>query len=270
MHKPKINLVGIINITPDSFSDGGKFFKSDDAVRQAYNLIEEGADYVELGADSTRPGSKCVGPKEELKRLRPVLEKLAGEVSLIVDTHHASIADFALNLGAEIINDVSGASDPEMLSVISKHNKKIVIMYSSSKEPHVFSEPVSGKDIVKEIEDFFESKLKQLDDVGISREQTIFDTGLGAFISNDPGFSWKILKSTSRYSELNVPLMLACSRKGFLKEVVGGEIEERDPISAYLAGFFIQSAFNLEEIYIRAHNIKMHKSLLSTINKLNH
>ena len=263
-----MKLVGIVNITPDSFSDGGNYIAADRAISHAYQLVKEGADYVDFGADSTRPGSSCVGPDEEWKRLEPVLTEISAQIPFSVDTHHAEIAKKAVTLGASIINDVSAAQDPEILKVIADSDARLVLMYSNSKRPHVFSDKNSSGDIITLIENFFTERIETALSSGVKKGQLILDTGMGAFISNEAEDSWEVVKRYAHFSKLGYPLLFGCSRKGFLKAADELEIEERDPVSALLAVYVSNVTAKVPEFYIRTHNIALHKNFLDTYQKL--
>ena len=264
---PKIHLVGILNVTPDSFSDGGRYLDPQKALNKAQSLIENGADLIDIGADSTRPGSECVGSKIEQERLEPVLSLLSDyKIPFAVDTHIAETAQFAIEHGASMINDVSGGYDSEMFSVISKSNTenkvKYVLMYSRCTPPHEFSEESDGN-ILKVIKGFFEEKIDLALQAGVDREQIILDTGMGKFISDSPQRSWQVARGFAELSDLQLPLYIGASRKGFLKLPLETCVEERDYLSAYIGKLAAQSLPENQQLFIRTHNILMQKQLLS-------
>lgn len=263
-----IKLVGILNLTPDSFSDGGKYNNQEQAVAHARRLISEGADWVELGGDSTRSGSICVGPQEEWKRVEPVLQALSGQCALALDTHHAQVARQALTYGVSIINDVSAGSDPQMFEVLAASSAKLVLMYSRCITPHVFGPEASG-DIITCIIEFWSAKRALAFQAGIKPEQLIFDTGMGAFLSAKPDRSLELLQ---RFSELQVfehPLMLAISRKGFTKEAQETSIDQRDHRSLQLTLDVLQKANLGCPVYLRVHNVALHKAAIARTFALN-
>ena len=149
--------MGILNITPDSFSDGGKYLKLDNAIKRAEELTKQGAEIIDIGAESTRPGSSAVNSNEELDRMSPVVKKLASNYTLSIDTYKAKTAEKCLELGAKIINDITALRhDDAMASIIKEYNSEIVLMFSKKKEPHADLEEKEYKDLIKEIIDFYQ------------------------------------------------------------------------------------------------------------------
>lgn len=260
----KISLVGILNITPDSFSDGGQFYNAPDLVlTSALKLIEDGAELVDIGADSTRPGSICVGKNEEWYRLEPVLKVLSkNSIPFSVDTHHALIAERAIESGAIMINDVTAGVDPDMFPLISRSKIKYVAMYSRCSAPHVFAIEPEG-DILSRITDFFKNLLVKFETSGVERSKIILDPGMGKFISDDPLSSWQVIRGLSAFEEFNLPLYLGCSRKGFLQLPFERDISERDYLSSISALIASKSIGNIKQLYIRTHNIRLQKLVLN-------
>lgn len=249
-------IVGILNVTPDSFSDGGKFFSGPSALIHAKQLQEQGADIIEIGGDSTRPGSVCVGLEEEWRRLEPVLNGLPEGVVVSVDTHHASTAERALESGASIINDISAGHDPRMFEVVAQHAARIVLMYSRLAAPHAFADEKSG-DIVALASDFLLNKVELALAAGIKRENIILDPGMGAFISTTPQRSFELLTRFSELQNLGFPLMLGVSRKKFLKREGESSVAERDHLSAQWSKTVLDALPSSQVVYIRAHNVEL-------------
>lgn len=247
-------IVGVLNITPDSFSDGGEFYNVERAVSQGIRLRANGAHVVDIGAESTGPGNSAVSAEEEQSRLLEVVTTLAPIVPLSIDTYKASTARFCLEKGACIINDVSALrADKGMVSVISEFDAFVVLMYSKENgaSPHVSKSPKVYKDIIAEISKFLSERIEFALKNGISEDKIILDPGMGGFLSPDPKYSWEVLRRfeelTDKFSDF--PFMIATSRKGFL----GGEITERDPVSQLTAMDALTKGAKL----IRTHNVKM-------------
>jgi dihydropteroate synthase len=272
-----LKLVGVLNITPDSFSDGRSFYNNPHvAVDKALKFIEEGAALVDVGADSTRPESMCVGPEEEWVRLRPVLELLSKEdIPFAVDTHHAEVAKKAIQLGALMINDVSAGADLNMLNVIASSEVKYVVMYSrcnffSPDAKHTFLDEEEG-DIIGAIRDFFVSFLSKAKAAGIDQGKLILDPGMGKFISDDPKNSWQVIRNLKILSSLACPLYLGISRKGFLALPGEGILSdadkyfERDLNSAVAALIAIRGLASDQQLYVRTHNIAAHRKLMNSM-----
>lgn len=250
-----VSLVGILNITPDSFSDGGRFDSAAAAITAGEKLIEQGADWLDIGGDSTRPGSVCVGPEEEWRRIGPVVTELAPRFSVSVDTHHAAVAEQALAVGAQMINDVSAGHDPQMFSVVASNNAKIVLMYSRCPRPHEFG-PAPAGDVISAIRIFFENRIDAALRAGVRREQLILDSGFGAFLSEDPKVSFEVAERYGELAEFGLPLMIGVSRKGFLKRA--GELSptDRDPASAQLAADIVKRLPVNQSVLVRSHSIR--------------
>ncbi len=268
-----IKLVGILNVTPDSFSDGGLYLSPDVAIAQAHNLVSEGADIVDIGGQSTRPGSKSIGAAEEIKRINPVLKEVATFAPVSVDTYRSEVAAFAIENGASIINDVTSGSDPAMFDVIADSDAKIVLMYSALTKPHDFSFQErevenSGVDLIVKIREFFHKKLEKALESNILAEQIILDPGMGAFVSKRPEYSWQLIRRFKELAETEFPLMFASSRKGFLKQEGESSPIERDPLTA-LTGTLVAQDFGFHgPDYIRVHNVKLQRAFLNTAFKV--
>ena len=211
-----ITLVGILNVTPDSFSDGGEYFTSEAGLKQAYKLLEDGAEILDIGADSTRPGSACCGEDEEWRRLEPVLNGLPGSTRFFVDTHHPGVAAKALALGAAGINDVFGGRAPGMLELLAGYSKaRLVLMYSRCDTPHHFGPEAQG-DLFDTIYAWLKERVETALRAGIRREQIILDPGMGAFVSAERGRALRLLERFVEFSSLGFDMMLGISRKGFV------------------------------------------------------
>lgn len=220
-------LMGIVNVTPDSFSDGGQNFGCDEAVDHALRLEEQGADLLDLGAESTRPGAEPVPLDEELRRLMPVVERLAARVRIpiSIDTYKAEVARQTLSAGASIINDISGLQfDPEMLSVIGRFQAGVVCMHIQG-TPQTMQRSPHYHDVVTEIKGYFSERLDEMTSAGVHSEQIVFDPGIGFGKTAEHN-----LQLLSHIAELRTgarPLLIGHSRKGFLKRILGRPVDER-------------------------------------------
>ena len=252
--KRQTKLVGILNITPDSFSDGGLYFNCDDAIRQMYKLIEDGADIIDIGAESTRPYSIPVESSEQIDRLKPLLKNISDiEIPISVDTRNAEVADFVLNNGAQIINDVSGLnSDPKMLDVISRYNAKIIIQHSTSRAENI----VQYEDVVESVYNFFLSKINLAKEKGVV--DIIIDPGIGFGKTKENCF--EILDRIKEFYSLNLPIMLGVSRKTFL----GVSDSNNDLKDAFTLAISYPLMKNKVD-YLRVHNVKIHRQLLDSV-----
>jgi len=258
-------LVGILNLTPDSFSDGGKFTRLEAAEAQAFNLREAGADIIELGADSTRPASVCVGVETEWLRLEPVLKALTGKLPLALDTHHAEIVKRAQKYDLEFINDVSSAYEAEMFEAVKAARCNLCLMYSRFEVPHKFGRELEG-DLVHGIKTFLARKITQASQYKFNSHKIILDPGMGAFISETPQRSFEVLNRFEEFEELSSKLMLGISRKGFLgKEKT---MQQRDESSAALAQEVVSKLSSSTQLFLRVHNPRLHLNLRTAENGL--
>lgn len=247
-------IVGVVNITPDSFSDGGKYLNSDKAIEHALQLLADGATWIELGAESTRPSSQRLESKQELERLLPVVEALSERCILAVDTYHAETAEQCLMRGVKIINDVSALrADVEMAKTIANYCSWLVLMHSKEhgKDPHATQSECEYVDLVAEVISFLEERIEHAVKAGIARSRIIIDPGMGAFLSPNPKYSFEML---ARYDQLvqkfpDLACMVATSRKGFL----GGALSDRDALSQMSSLIAVQNGAKV----IRTHNVKM-------------
>lgn len=252
-------IMGILNITPDSFSDGGLFFTKRKALKHAKKLIEDGADIIDIGGESTGPGSKKVNQESELKRILWIIKEIKKikNIPISIDTYNSKTAEACLNAGADIINDVSGLrGDKKMASVAAKYNCPIVIMYSKDKTPRTTIKNKSYKDVIKEISSFFQERLEFAKAAGIKKTNIILDPGMGHYISSNRKYSFEIISRLSEFKKLKTPILVGISRKSFIG---GAKPEERDNASAALS---LIAYLNGARI-IRTHNVKSVKNLIT-------
>lgn len=220
-------IMGIVNVTPDSFSDGGHYLESAAAVAQGQQLVADGAAVLDIGGESTRPGAAPVSEDEELRRVIPVIAALASSVRvpLSIDTMKARVAREALQAGATIVNDVSGLlADPMMESVCAESACGVIVMHMKGTPQTMQLDPQYG-DVVADVRSFFESRLRDLTAAGIAAERIMFDPGIGFGKTAEHN-----LQLLSRVNDLRVgqrPLLVGHSRKKFLKKLLGRDVDER-------------------------------------------
>lgn len=228
-------LAGIVNVTPDSFSDGGRFHAPDAALDHALRLLAEGADWIDLGAESTRPGGGVYGEgaagvtaDEELARLLPVLERLRPRTgaTLSVDTRKAAVARAALAAGADLINDVSGLADPEMAGVVAAAGCPIVLMHSRGELPTMQS-GIAFRDVVTEVRDELAALRDRAIAAGISPRQIVLDPGIGFGKTAEQNAD--LLCRLDRIVALGQPVLVGASRKSFLGALTGAPVDDRLP-----------------------------------------
>ncbi len=213
----KIAVMGILNLTPDSFSDGGEWNNPENALSRALQMEEEGADLIDIGAESTRPNASAISLEEEKKRLFPVLEKILLKIKIPIslDTRRAAIARDAIGLGVSLLNDVSAFSfDPEMVEVLSKTTVPIVLMHQRG-NPQTMMEDVEYEDILSELVNYFKTKISFLESHGIVKERIIIDPGIG--FAKKGVQNLKILANLQEFVFFNCPILVGLSRKSFLQ-----------------------------------------------------
>ncbi len=243
--------MGILNVTPDSFSDGGKFDSTDSAVAQALKLQAEGADIIDIGGESTRPYSQAVTTEQELQRVIPVIEKLARqiEIPISIDTSKAQVAEQAIAAGAEIINDVTGLQgDPAMVSVAIESGAGVCAMHMQG-TPQDMQDNPSYQDVVEEIFSYLKSRRTCLLDAGIKEENICLDPGIG--FGKTHQHNLQLMNQVSRFLELGSPILVGHSRKGFIRKATGDESSER--IAGTLAASLHLAAAGVH--IIRVHDI---------------
>lgn len=257
--KKQTKLVGILNITPDSFSDGGKYIEPVDAKKHLIELIQDGADIIDIGAESTRPGAKEVGQAEQISRLKPILSFIQKEnikTPISIDTRSSEVADFVLNNGAGIINDVSGFDyDTKLAEVVSRYNAGVIIQHSNG-TPQTMQENPQYNNVIEDIFFTLKNKIEYADSIGI--KNIIIDPGIGFGKTKENNF--EILERIEEFYALNCPIMLGVSRKRLL-DVKEDDNELKDALTLAISYPLIKSGVD----YLRVHNVKFHKSLLKTI-----
>ena len=214
-------IMGILNVTPDSFSDGGKFNNVDKALEHATQMVEEGADIIDLGGESTRPGHSYVEVDEELKRVIPVIKKLKEQldIPISVDTYKAKVADESLKLGVEMINDIWGLQkDKDMASVIAKHNAYICIMHNQDNTEY-------DKDIMESIKEFLLESIDIAINAGVDKEKIILDPGIGFGKTYEQNL--EVLKRLGELKSLGYPILLGTSRKSVIGNTLNLPPQER-------------------------------------------
>ena len=213
------NIMGVLNLTPDSFSDGGKFNKKNQGVNHAKYLFKFGADIVDVGGESTRPGSKSVNLKEELKRIEKTIRKISKKIPLSLDTRKSEIMNKGIKLGVKLINDVSGLSyDPKTINVLKENKIPFVIHHSQGNPENMQNKPNYQNELL-DIYDFFEDKIKFLRSKGIKHSNIIIDPGIG--FGKNLKHNMNLIRGISIFHTLGFPILLGLSRKKFIKDLSG-------------------------------------------------
>lgn len=257
--KPEI--MGILNITPDSFSDGGNYLEHNKALSHARLMIAQGAKIIDVGAESTRPNSTAVNSETELERIKEVVTELAKDYTISIDTFRAQTAKTCLELGAKIINDVSALRySSDMAKIISEHHAEVVLMYSKQDggSPHATKEKKNYTNVIEEIRTFLSKQIDYALQQGIDTSKIILDPAMGTFISPDAKYSWEVLGKLEQLSSYfsDFRILIGTSRKGFL----GAEnIEVLSQITALIA---VSKGVSI----IRTHNVEMALRFCTVLN----
>lgn len=258
-------VMGILNVTPDSFADGGRHFDFESAINRAKEMISEGVDIIDVGGESTRPGADRVSEEVERDRVIPVLTELAEiGVTLSIDTTRASIAQAAIGAGATIINDVSGGlADPKMAALVASNpSVQYVVMHwrGHSKDMQKAAEYQS---VVSEVKDELEERVIALTKSGVLPEQIILDPGIG--FAKSSTHNWELLKNIDRLNFLGFPLLVGASRKKFLGDLLNGAIaDDRESASIALTTYLARSGV----WGVRTHSVKPHRDAIAIVEEM--
>lgn len=253
-------IMGIINVTPDSFSDGGRFSSSYDAVEEGLRLVEAGVDMLDIGGESTRPGSDAVPLAEELTRVIPVIRALAKQVDLpiSIDTTKSQVAREAIASGAEIINDISAVRfDPEMLDLAAETGAGLVLMHMRGMPKDMQAGSLYYNSLVDDITAFLRERLESVIDGGVERERTMLDPGIG--FGKTAEDNMRLLKHLACFKVLGRPIMTGVSRKAFIGKVTGGEPRERLEGTAAAVAISIANGSSV----VRVHDVAAMKKVVA-------
>jgi dihydropteroate synthase len=252
-------LMGILNVTPDSFSDGGEFFGVKPAVAQAEKMLDEGAHSIDVGGESTRPGSDPVSPEEELRRVIPVIEGILEsrpEAIVSIDTYRASTAEAALDAGARVVNDVTALrGDSKMAGLVAERGCPVVLMHMLG-EPKSMQRDPRYEDVVREVRDFLAGRAEHAVNAGLREENVILDPGFG--FGKTLRHNLELLNSLNVFVELGFPVLVGASRKSFLGKILGSDAGDR------LFGTVATSivAYERGATLFRVHDVRANKDAL--------
>ncbi len=246
-------VMGVVNVTPDSFSDGGKFLDPGAAVAHALELAAQGAEILDLGGESTRPGASPVSEEEELRRILPVLKTLVPQVKVPVsiDTIKPAVAHAALAAGASIVNDIAAATrtDFSMWQIVAEQHAGYIVMHAQGSPATMQAQPLY-KDVVREVSGFFSERLGQLlNEGGVPMEQVVIDPGIGFGKTLEHNLT--LLASLKTFTKWRRPLLVGVSRKSFIGELLGAEVQNRLPASLACAALAVGDGAQI----IRTHDV---------------
>jgi len=262
-------VMGILNVTPDSFSDGGEFNEKDKAVERAMELIKDGVDVLDIGGESTGPRTKDVSVEEELKRVIPILKairKKNKKIWISVDTYKEEVAREAIKAGADMINDVTALrGDKKMAGFIAKSGVPVIFMYCKDNTPRTTRQKKEYKDVVFHVMDFMIERIAFAMAKGVKREQILIDPGMGAFVSSNPKYSLEIVNRLDEFKSLGFPILIGPSRKSFIGDVLDLPVSERKEGTLGVVAVAILRGANV----VRVHDVKECKRVCEMVHAIN-
>jgi dihydropteroate synthase len=258
-------IMGVLNVTPDSFSDGGQYFGTEEAVGRGVQIAAEGADIIDIGGESTRPGAEPIPLKEELRRVIPVIEKLRATINILIsiDTSKSEVANAALDAGASIVNDVTGGrGDEKMLPLAAKRGAAVVLMHMQG-EPRTMQKNPQYGDVVREVADFFRQRYDRALECGVDPMAIAFDPGIGFGKTLEHNVT--LLKELEQLRAHDRPLVVGVSRKSFLGKLIGSN-EMRDRLAPAIA---LTATLRMKGADVfRVHEVKENVAALRTLEEV--
>jgi dihydropteroate synthase len=263
----KTLIMGILNITPDSFSDGGLYCSQQKAVERGLQMVDEGADIIDIGGESTRPGAKSIEASVELKRVLPVIESLVRQVKIpiSIDTTKAKVAKLALASGAEIVNDISALhGDKKIAKTISDEGAAVILMHMRGNPRNMQKGNLVYNNLMGEVTDYLEKSSEKALKAGIEKDCLVIDPGIG--FGKTPEDNYKIIKNLSQLKELGMPVMIGTSRKSFIGKATGGEPEQRLEGTAATIAAAIMNGCHI----VRVHDVAAMKKVAAVTDAIVH
>jgi dihydropteroate synthase len=254
-------LMGILNITPDSFSDGGKYLTPSEALKRAHEMIEEGVDIIDIGGESTRPGSEPVRADVELKRIVPIIEALKKDsnIAISVDTYKPEVMREVIDMDVAMINDVFALTQPDAIDIIKKSNIGICLMHMQG-TPKTMQVNPTYQNVVSEVQSFLKSRADLLINEGIDKSRIILDPGFGFGKTFEHNI--ELLQGLDSFQSLKLPLLVGLSRKSFIRKILSGEHDDHLSGSISAAIFSVLKGAKI----LRVHDVKETKSALKIMN----
>ncbi len=257
-------VMGIVNVTPDSFSDGGRHLLRDAAIAHAHQLIAEGADILDIGGESTRPGAKRVGTQEELDRVMPVIEGLRNAgVPLSIDSYKAEVMRAALAAGVHMVNDINALQQPETLAAVLTSDAAVCLMHKQGQPISMQMQPHYG-DVVLEVMEFLRTRVAVIEAAGIARNRIVIDPGFG--FGKTLAHNLLLLQNLHKFTQLGVPVLAGLSRKSMLGLITGQDVEHRLPASLAAAILAVQRGAGI----VRVHDVQATCDVLKVLNAVRH
>ena len=262
----RVHIMGILNVTPDSFSDGGRYVNPDDAVAHALSMVEQGADILDIGAESSRPGAVSIDEEEERRRLIPIVHAICRRISIPVsiDTTKASIAEQALDVGAAMINDISALRfDARMGAVVAKSGAGLVLMHMQG-YPETMQHTTQYADVVEEVRRFLKARVEAATEAGISPDRILLDPGIG--FGKNGRHNLALLNRLDTLCTLGRPLVVGVSRKAFIGKILNRPIDERLMGTAGAVAVAIMKGARM----VRVHDVAPIRDVVSMIEAIRH
>jgi len=257
-------IMGIVNVTPDSFSDRGCYFDHNEAIMHALRLVEQGADLIDIGGESSRPDSNSISEKEESERVLPVIKALADKINvpISIDTVKVKVAEAAIDAGACFINDVSGFRDPDMIALAAEKKVSVCCMHMLGDPKTMQSNPQYAEGVVTELIRWMEERAQALTSAGIKEDKIVMDPGIG--FGKTVAHNLEIIHNLHRLKTVGYPILLGASRKSFMTKITGVPPHELDfaTVAVHAAGIY-QGVD-----YIRVHNVAAHCEAVDVLNEM--
>lgn len=255
--------MGIVNVTPDSFSDGGQHQQRDAAFAHAQQLIDEGADIIDIGGESTRPGASPVSEQEELDRVLPVIKGLRGaSVPISIDTLKPTVMRAAIAAGAQMVNDINALQNRDAMAVVAQNNVAVCLMHKQG-NPQTMQVQPQYQNVVSEVSEFLRARIIAAEAAGIPRNRIVIDPGFG--FGKSLAHNLALLRELNKLTELGVPLLAGLSRKSMLGALTGQPVTERLAASMAAALIAVQRGANI----VRVHDVKATVDALKILNAMN-
>ena len=253
-------IMGILNVTPDSFSDGGYFIDPKKAIQHAEVMINDGVDLIDIGAESTRPGAKVVEIKEERERIEPVIKAIKKnfQVPISIDTYKPEIMKLGIDLGVEMINDIFSLRKPGSIDVVSNSNVTLSLMHMKGNPQNMQNNP-SYKNVVEEVREFLQDRINICEESGIDKSRIVVDPGFGFGKTYENNL--KLFQSLDKLKKLSKPLLIGVSRKSMIRNIVGNQENDIIQASAIMAALSVLKGANI----IRVHDVEETKIALKIL-----
>ncbi|MFO7891655.1 MAG: dihydropteroate synthase [bacterium] len=260
----RTHIMGVLNVTPDSFSDGGDYFDFHKAVERAFQMEREGADFIDIGGESTRPGAEKISSEEEERRVIPVIKILSSELSIpiSIDTYKASIAENAVKAGAALINDISGLRfDPAMVEIAAKYSVPVIVMHIKGTPKNMQKNPVYNN-LLREISDYLSESIEIAVDANISPHKIIVDPGIGFGKTVEDNLN--LINNLNYFHKLHCPILIGVSRKSFIGKIIDRKEKERIFGTAAAVAASVIKGANI----VRVHDVKEMVQVVNIIDKI--